>query len=326
MAQAIALSRQPPLNDLRQKNFAFFYYICAYHIKKTRKKPINMSLLPIEKRLLYFIFSLCFLICGCEVSHGASKNSRSKANKPAITLMIDSVACPQCFPFKGKVISPFGYRGRHNHTGTDIKLQKGDTVRAAFSGIATKACPYSGYGNLVILKHANNVETYYSHLSKCLVQMGDTVQAGDVVGLGGCTGRATTNHLHFEIRVNHVPKNAEHYFDFCNNTIKKSIYSPEPVLYVSNKKEPDTKVVTANTDVRISDTKENNADTKSSVTPTEIFISDTATSASDETITIKKGDTLYSLAKRYGTTVKQLQDLNKMENSNLSIGMILKLK
>lgn len=102
----------------------------------------------------------------------------------------------------GYVISPYG--GARHHGGTDIKVRPrpGDTIRAAFPGEVTLSGPYYAYGNLVILRHANGLETRYSHNVKNLVKEGDWVQAGQPIALTGRTGRATTEHLHFETRVN----------------------------------------------------------------------------------------------------------------------------
>jgi murein DD-endopeptidase MepM/ murein hydrolase activator NlpD len=199
-------------------------------------------------------------------------------------------------PVHGKVISPFGYRGRHRHTGTDIKLHKGDAVRAAVSGVVTMAASFYGYGNLIILKHSNNVETYYSHLSKCIVHVGDSVVAGAVIGLGGRTGRATTDHLHFEIRFNKVAQNAQKYFDFSNNKIKESIYANIPEIKAKKNKEH------------------------------EVNVADTKINASKDFVIIQKGDTLNSIAQNMGTSVEQLQELNQIQSAGLMPGMKLKIK
>ncbi len=240
-------------------------------------------------------------------------------SKQIISIKTDTVLSGFFAPIQGNVISHFGYRGRHLHAGTDIKLQHGDTVRAAFDGLVTKACSYSGYGNLVILKHPNNIETYYSHLSKCIVQNGDSVKAGQVVGLGGRTGRATTNHLHFEVRFNHIAKNPEKYFDFKNCTVKDAMKDKLVAYSLVVKSE---KPATANSSLDVlpiaAEATSNLADVSSSQ-------SDAAPQVED-CIVIRKGDTLYSLSRRYGTTVKQLQELNGLQNSNLRIGLKLKLK
>lgn len=125
-------------------------------------------------------------------------------------------------PYKGKVISPFGYRGRGVHTGTDIKLNKGDSVVAAFDGVVRLSKRYSGYGKTVVIRHYNGLETVYSHLSKLCVNVNQKVKAGELIGLGGRTGRATTEHLHFETRYLESPFNSQHIFDYKNFTLNDS--------------------------------------------------------------------------------------------------------
>ena len=105
-----------------------------------------------------------------------------------------------CYPLpNGKVISPFG--GSRRHGGTDIKSKAGDTIRAAFPGEVILSGPYYAYGNFVVIRHANGLETAYSHNVRNLVKKGAWVHAGQPIALVGRTGRATTEHLHFETRV-----------------------------------------------------------------------------------------------------------------------------
>lgn len=94
-----------------------------------------------------------------------------------------------------KVISAYGTRG--GHSGADIKTCAKDTIRAAFDGVVRMSKPYYAYGNLVVVRHANGLETIYSHNFKNLVQSGDTVKAGQPIGLTGRTGRATTEACAF---------------------------------------------------------------------------------------------------------------------------------
>ncbi len=102
------------------------------------------------------------------------------------------------YPLPGShVISPYG--GRRRHSGVDIKTKANDNVLAAFNGIVTRSGPFFGYGNCIVIRHENGFETLYSHQSKNLVKAGQAVKAGDVIGLTGRTGRATTEHLHFEV-------------------------------------------------------------------------------------------------------------------------------
>lgn len=96
-----------------------------------------------------------------------------------------------------KVISPYG--GSRRHSGVDLKTKPNDEIVAAFDGEVVASGPYYGYGNCIRIKHAYGFETLYSHQSKNLVKKGEKVKAGQVIGLTGRTGRATTEHLHFEI-------------------------------------------------------------------------------------------------------------------------------
>lgn len=106
------------------------------------------------------------------------------------------------FPLPGaKVISPYAGRRRH-HSGVDLKTRANDTIVSAFDGIVRMAKPYAAYGNVIVVRHYNGLETVYSHNSKNLVKPGDEVKAGQPIALTGRTGRATTEHLHFEVRVN----------------------------------------------------------------------------------------------------------------------------
>lgn len=121
----------------------------------------------------------------------------------SIHIHLDSLAATDySFPLPGgKVISPYG-RGSGRHTGVDIKTRANDTIRCAFNGIVRMSKPYSAYGNVIVVRHPSGLETVYSHNSKNLVQSGDTVKAGQPIALTGRTGRATTEHLHFETRIN----------------------------------------------------------------------------------------------------------------------------
>jgi hypothetical protein len=126
-------------------------------------------------------------------------------------------------PVYGRLFRGFTY----NHKGLDIFLVKGDTVRAAFDGVVRYA-KYNrgGFGNLVIIRHYNGVETYYAHLSKLKVAVNQVVKSGDLIGLGGSTGRSRSPHLHFEIRYKDVPMDPLKVIDFDN---KKLIATNLPI-------------------------------------------------------------------------------------------------
>lgn len=242
------------------------------------------------------------------------------SSEQIFSITSDTSASHYCCPLLGKVISKYGKRGGRTHTGVDVKLKRGDTVRAALSGVVKMAQTYSGYGKLVILTHPEGYETYYAHLSKCLVSKGDTVYTGQTVGLGGRTGRATTDHLHFEVRRNGGSQNPEQYFAFANGDLKKPILPGDNGLFIASSNKKDTPAESKN----LAETASNPL--SGSLPENEISnASSIEEQAADAFVTIKKGDTLYSLAKRYGTSVKQLQDLNNLEGSLLRIGMQLRV-
>jgi murein DD-endopeptidase MepM/ murein hydrolase activator NlpD len=114
--------------------------------------------------------------------------------------LVDTLECEFVMPVPGRVTSAFGPRRYRMHEGTDIDLESGDAVRCAFDGVVRVALYSGGYGNVVVVRHFNGLETVYAHLSSMAVKPGDAVSAGDLIGLGGRTGRATGSHLHFEVR------------------------------------------------------------------------------------------------------------------------------
>ena len=122
---------------------------------------------------------------------------------------------------KSKVISSYGGRGGRHHSGTDIKSFRNDSVRAVFDGIVVMAGPFSGYGNCVQIRHMNGLTTLYSHNSHNLVKAGDQVTAGQPIALEGRTGRATTDHVHFEIRVAGRHYNSNLIFDHEHHRLHK---------------------------------------------------------------------------------------------------------
>jgi murein DD-endopeptidase MepM/ murein hydrolase activator NlpD len=202
-------------------------------------------------------------------------------------------------PCNGPVISNFGPRHKRIHAGVDIKLNLGDTVYAAFDGVVRISRIFSGYGKFVLIRHESGLETAYGHFSKLLVKPNETVKAGQPIGLGGSTGRATCNHLHFETRMFGEPMNPNMFIDFASHKIKK-----------------DSLLITAS-----SFNTGHSYPPKNSSAPHAL-----TASAGVNTYMIRQGDTLYSLAKRYGTTVKVLCDLNNInEKKILRIGQVIKV-
>ena len=218
------------------------------------------------------------------------------------TCTVDSLHKDWCIPFEGPVISTFKHRGRRFHYGIDIDLVTGDPVRAAFSG-RVRYAQYnkSGFGNLVIIRHYNGLETYYAHFDKLKVVPNQEVKAGEIIGLGGNTGRSTGSHLHFEVRFYHNPINPETIFDFKNKTLK------DENLFVHKDLFSYRKISSSSSRPSSSSTPSANGDVK--------------------THRIRSGDSLYKIALKYGTSVDALCRLNDMKKSEiLRIGRVLKVK
>lgn len=168
---------------------------------------------------------------------GANKKSGSRAGDHAMTLDPDEVYDPftitntflldlekieekaWAYPLPdARVISPYG--GARRHSGVDLKTKPNDEIYAAFDGEVVASGPYYGYGNCIRIKHAYGLETLYSHQSKNMVKQGDKVKAGQVIGLTGRTGRATTEHLHFEVSFGGKRLDPAIIFDHSNHKLK----------------------------------------------------------------------------------------------------------
>ena len=168
---------------------------------------------------------------------GANKKSGSRAGDHAMTLDPDEVNDPftitntfrldlekieekaWSYPLPdARVISPYG--GARRHSGVDLKTKPNDEIYAAFDGEVVASGPYYGYGNCIRIMHAYGLETLYSHQSKNMVKKGDKVKAGQVIGLTGRTGRATTEHLHFEVSFGGKRLDPAIIFDHSNHKLK----------------------------------------------------------------------------------------------------------
>lgn len=145
----------------------------------------------------------------------------------AVINLLDDWSCGFTMPYKGPITSEFGWRRRRPHYGTDIDLETGDTVGAAFSGKVRIARYIKGYGNVVIMRHSSGLETVYAHLSKILVEPEENVSSGMAIGLGGNTGRSYGSHLHFEVRYLGKALDTEDLIDYAKGEVKNNTF----VLY-----------------------------------------------------------------------------------------------
>lgn len=126
-----------------------------------------------------------------------------------------------------KITDKFGYRPRRRreHNGIDVKVNRGDTIYAAFDGkVRITAYQRKGYGHYILIRHSNGIETLYAHLSKKLVAVNENVKAGDPIGIGGNTGRSSGPHLHFETLLLGNCLDPALMFDFKNQDVTGDFY------------------------------------------------------------------------------------------------------
>lgn len=227
-----------------------------------------------------------------------------------------------CYPYPGRFLSGYGPRGRGIHTGVDIKGVKNDTVRAAFAGTVRMSKLYSGYGNCVVIRHKNGLETLYAHNTRNLVQVGDVVRAGDPIGLIGRTGRATTEHCHFEVRVQGQHINPALVIDYHNHRLQNGVLSVT--------KQANGRIVAQNRASGLAPSQATDReDTGSGDSSGASSGSKTSSAASTTTTyyTVRSGDTLWGIARRFGTTVANLCALNNLNReATLPLGKKLKIK
>ena len=205
--------------------------------------------------------------------------------------LVDSLDQYHC-PFQGTIHprGKFGVRRGRRHQGVDIPLKTGDPVYATFTGKVRMSKYFGAFGNLIVIRHDNGIETFYAHLSKRNVEVGDWVNAGDVIGLGGSTGRSTGPHLHFETRYNGFAFVPQWLIDFENGLLRHR-------LFVLKKKYFN---IYSNYEQDFEDEMKNEEEDKKEDAEREAM----------RWYTIKSGDTLGRIAINNGTTGSELCRLN----------------
>ncbi|MBL7890249.1 MAG: peptidoglycan DD-metalloendopeptidase family protein [Bacteroidia bacterium] len=214
-------------------------------------------------------------------------------------LLFAEGSCGYYHPFNGKVTSAFGPRRKRYHYGVDIDLETGDGVSAAFDGKVRIAKKSKSYGNVIVIRHNNGLETYYAHLSKISVEIGQDVFAGDIIGLGGNTGRSRGSHLHFEVRYLGQPIDPSEIISFDNQQLLSETYclSKKTFDYVAAAKKAAAKNIASSKNKK----------------GARVHV-------------VRKGDTLSAIARRYGTTTKVLCKKNGIKSTSiLRLGQKIKI-
>lgn len=193
----------------------------------------------------------------------------------------------------GRLISRFGPRSGRMHYGTDLKMEKGDTVVAVNDGYLTRSGWGTGFGNIIIIRHKNNIETYYAHLSRFLKKEGEWVRKGEAIALAGSTGRARGSHLHFEMHQDGRAFDPELVFDFQALQVRETAQDFESLVALHQTLKPRGYG--------------NNL-------------------AVPEFYKVRSGDSLWVISRRYKMSIKDICRLNDIsETAVLQVGQPLKM-
>ena len=231
-----------------------------------------------------------------------------------------------CMPTPSRVItSNFGPRWGRQHKGLDIKVYVGDTIRAAFSGkVRIVRFEARGYGKYIVIRHHNGLETIYGHLSKQLVRENQDVKAGDVIGLGGNTGKSFGSHLHFETRLCGVALNPAIMFDFRAQDVTGDFYVYRKSTYARDAAEA-TRLRGVRGDGSYNPADVNSTATAANRNADKASSKKAVASAPRKVHKVKKGETLYRIATKYGVSVEQLRKLNGLgKNANIREGQLVR--
>lgn len=224
------------------------------------------------------------LYCGWDTRTLFAQKSAQENIGKGLHFQLCKAECDFVFPTNGNLTSPFGPRWGRMHNGLDLDLETGDNVFAAFEGLVRISQYHSSYGNVVVIRHNNGLETLYAHLSQRKVKPGDHVEAGDIVGLGGNTGRSYGAHLHFEIR-------------YMGDAI-----DPNLVIDPSTKSLRDWEFVLEHKHFEYK-----------SIDPKALE----ARKTGKKYHVVKKGETLSAIARKHKTSVSALCKLNKIKQTSV---------
>jgi murein DD-endopeptidase MepM/ murein hydrolase activator NlpD len=210
-----------------------------------------------------------------------------------VYLPLTEIGVAYSLPHFNPILSRFGWRRYRYHYGIDTKNSIGDSICCVFDGIVRIAKRNRTYGNVIIVRHYNGLETFYAHCSKLLVEQNQEVKAGELIALVGSTGRSTGPHLHFETRYKGTAFNPEYMIDFENGKLIS-----------------DTLMITKETfNYRRSG---NSSDTSPS-------------SGNAIYYKIRSGDTLSGIAQKYRTTVNSIKRLNGLRSDFIRDGQRIRV-
>jgi murein DD-endopeptidase MepM/ murein hydrolase activator NlpD len=220
----------------------------------------------------------------------AEGDSASLETLPKLTLDMTTAFVPTA---SRRISAPYGIRTYRMHRGVDMGLCHGEdrTIVAAFTGVVTKVRNQGrrkGYGKYVILDHGNGLTTLYAHLASWQVNVGDTLQAGDTIGVGGNTGRSFGAHLHFEMKYHGNYIDPSTIFDFEQGTFRNALIVIEPNEMLAIEEGYQKEL------------------------------------SKHRYYKVRRGDCLGKIARKYGISVTRLKQLNGIKGNTIRPGQVLR--
>ncbi len=255
-----------------------------------------------------------------------------------IDLALINAADEYHVPITGAVRSPYGVRRRRNHNGIDIPLRTGDPIYATFEGkVRYSKYNTGGYGNLVILRHKNGLETWYGHLSRSNVTENQYVKAGEVIGYGGNTGRSTGPHLHYEMRYYDQSFDPQHLIAFPDGGLKTEVFALEKSYFNIHSRASEELIEDEVDDEMWDSELQLLAEMGDTIASRQLLANAVAREQEAERKrqeaaravyhTIASGDMLGTIAGRYGVSIDQICRLNGITRSTiLRLGRQVRIK
>jgi murein DD-endopeptidase MepM/ murein hydrolase activator NlpD len=243
------------------------------------RNPVNEEISEDEKQYTFFEMEpfpshFFYNDWNTQLPHPYTDELTANDTSFILQLVDKNSYCNYHHPFPGPVTSQFGWRDKRMHYGIDIGLNTGDPVKSAFEGMVRFAKKHGGYGNVVIIRHYNGLETVYAHLHKIKVKPGQIVEAGQVIGTGGNTGRSFGSHLHFEVRFKGKPINPNQIISFKNQCLHSDVIVLEKTKKNTFQAFPENAIIHE----------------------------------------VEPGETLSIIAQKYGTSTKKLRELNQLSS------------
>jgi murein DD-endopeptidase MepM/ murein hydrolase activator NlpD len=203
-------------------------------------------------------------------------------------------------PAIGDITSNFGFRrwGRRQkfHFGTDIRMEVGDPVYAAFEGVVRIAKRSADYGYVVVIRHNNGLETLYAHFSQLLAYPGQPVKGGNIIGLAGSTGRSTGPHLHFEVRFQGEKIDPSSIIHFPSGSLMNDTFQVDKGCFKHLYEVQSAKLKAKKTTI-------------------------------PKYVKARKGDTIQKIANRYGLSAKKISRINGIKSkTKLKSGRRIRLR